>query len=73
MSLRFTIGLCVIIVGVFGLTLCQPPIPRIASEEMPPFPAVNPETKVILTACSRAERVLLVHDLGGPLSNVSKY
>ena len=73
MSLRFTIGLCGMIVGVFSLTLCQPPIPRIASQEMPSFPAVNPETKVILTACSRAERVLLVHDLDGPLSNVSKY
>jgi hypothetical protein len=40
---------------------------------MPSFPAVNAETKDILTACSRAEPVLLVHGLDGPLSNVSKY
>ena len=74
MSLRFTVGLCAIIVGVFSLTSCQPPTPRIARIEVPPFPAFNnAETKDIFTASSQAERVIQVRDLDGPLSNVSKY
>ncbi len=73
MSLRFTIGLCAIIVGVFSLTICQPPRPRIARVEVAPFPTVNnAETKDILTGYSQAERVIQVRDLDGPLSYFSK-
>jgi hypothetical protein len=73
MSLRFTIGLCAIILGASSLTLCQPPRPRIAGVEVPPFPTVNhAETKDIFTASNQAERVIQVRDLDDPLSNFSK-
>jgi len=34
MSLRFTVWLCAIAVGVISLTSCQPPRPRIAKVEV---------------------------------------
>jgi hypothetical protein len=73
MSLRFTIGLCAIILGASSLTLCQPPRPRIAGVEIPPVPTVNNvEAKDIFTASNQAERVIQVRDLDDPLSNFSK-
>ncbi len=70
MSFRLAIGLCAITVGVFSLTLCQPPTPRIARVEVPPFQAVNnAETKDIITASSQAERIIQVRDPDGLLTH----
>jgi|APDOM4702015159_1054818.scaffolds.fasta_scaffold267687_1 hypothetical protein len=70
MRFRLAIWLCTIIVGVFSLTLCQPPRPRIAGVEVPPFPTVNnAETKDILTASSQAERIIQVRDPDGLLTH----
>ncbi len=70
MRFRLAIGLCAIIVGVFSLTLCQPPRPRIAGVEVPPFPTVNnAETKDILTVSSQAERIIQVRALDGLLTH----
>lgn len=33
MNLRFTIGLWAVVIGVFSVSLCQPPTPRIAEGE----------------------------------------
>jgi hypothetical protein len=69
MSFRLAIGLCAIIVGVFSVTLCQPPTPRIARVEVPTFStANNAETKDILTASSQAEWVIQVRDPDGWLT-----
>ena len=35
MNLRFTIGLWAVVIGVFSVSLCQPPTPRIAEGEGP--------------------------------------
>ena len=73
MSLRLAIGLCAIIVGVLSLALCQPPTPRIARVEVPPFQAVhNAEAKDILIASGQAERITQIADLDNPLTNSSK-
>jgi hypothetical protein len=70
MSLRFIVGLCAIIVGVFSVTLCQPPRPRIAGVEVPPFAAANnAETKDVLTVSSQAEQVIQVRDSDGWLTH----
>lgn len=72
MSFRLAIGLCTIIVGVLSLTLCQPPTPRIARVEVPPFQAVNnAETKDILIASGQAERITQITDLDDLLTNFS--
>ena len=73
MSLRFTIGLCAIIIGVGSVTLCQPPRPRIARVEV--FPSVtihNAEAKGCFSGYSQAERVIQVPDQDDPLSDFSK-
>jgi len=70
MSFRLAIGLCAIILGASSLTLCQPPRPRIAGVEVPPFQAVNnAEAKDILMASSQAERIIQVRDLDGLLTH----
>jgi hypothetical protein len=70
MSFRFTSGLCALILGASSLTLCQPPTPRIARVEVPPFQAVNnAEAKDILIASSQAERITQVRDLDGLLTH----
>lgn len=72
MSFRIAIGLCTIIVGVFSLTLCSPPRPRIARVEVPPFQAVNKaEAKDILIASSQTERITQITDLDDLLTNFS--
>lgn len=72
MSFRLAIGLCAIIVGVYSLTLCQPPTPRIARVEVPPFQAVNnAEAKDILIASSQVERITPITDLDDPVTNFS--
>ncbi len=72
MSFRIAIGLCTIIVGVLSLTLCQPPTPRIARVEVPPFQAVNnAEAKDILIASSQTERITQITDLDDLLTNFS--
>jgi len=59
MTIRSGIMLCAVIVGRAGLTLCQPPRPRIARVDMPSSPIVHSiETKVILTASHRAKRII---------------
>lgn len=35
MNVRFAIGLCAVVIGVFSVSLCQPPTPRIANGEGP--------------------------------------
>ncbi|THJ16571.1 MAG: hypothetical protein CAF42_011475 [Nitrospira sp. CG24B] len=72
MSFRSAIGLCAIIVGVLSLALCQPPTPRIARVEVPPFQVVNnAEAKDILIASSQAERITQIGDLDDPFTNFS--
>jgi len=69
MTLRSGIALCVIVVGLSGLTLCQPPTPRIARVEVAPFPTVNnAKAKNLLTPSSRAERVIQVRHPDDPLT-----
>ncbi len=41
MNLRFGVGLCAVVVGLSGLTLCQPPRPRIASVTALPVQAIE--------------------------------
>ena len=73
MSLRFTIGLCAIIIGIGSLTLCQPPRPRIARVEVSPSVTTNnAEAKGFVSGYSQAERVIQVPDRDDPLSNLSK-
>jgi len=58
MNLRFTIGLCAVVIGVFGVSLCQPPIPRIAKGEGPAevvVSSINATTQDILIAFESAE------------------
>ncbi|MDH4250430.1 MAG: hypothetical protein OEV27_04500 [Nitrospira sp.] len=72
MGFRLAIGLCTIIVGVLSLTLCQPPTPRTARVEVPPFQAVNnAEAKDILIASGQAEQITQITDLDDPLTNFS--
>ncbi|MBI5316717.1 MAG: hypothetical protein HZB34_12155 [Nitrospirae bacterium] len=67
---RSGIALCAVVVGLSGLTLCQPPRPRIAGVEVPPFTAVNnAETKDILTASRQAEWVIEVRHPDGWLTH----
>jgi hypothetical protein len=60
--------MCAVVVGLSGLTLCQPPAPRIARVEASLFPtANNAEMKDILSVSSRVERVIQLPDPGTPL------
>jgi hypothetical protein len=45
MNLRFTIGLCAVVIGVFSVSLCQPPTPRIAKGEGPADVVVSPNQR----------------------------
>lgn len=70
MKFRSGIALCAMFVGLSGLTLCQPPTPRIARVEVPPFPtANNAETKDILTSSSQAAWGVQVRDPDGLLTH----
>jgi len=76
MNLRFVIGLCAVVVGLSGLTLCQPPRPRIASVEAPAFATANhATTKDILAAPIHAERggVALNGQLAGAADRSVEY
>lgn len=44
MNLRFMIGLWAVVIGVFSVSLCQPPTPRIAKGEGPADVVVPPST-----------------------------
>ena len=58
MNLRFMIGLCAVVIGVVGVSLCQPPIPRIAKGEGPAdviVSSINATTQGILIALEPAE------------------
>ena len=67
--------LCAVITGLSGLTLCQPPRPRIERVPIPSFPMVtNAPTKNILIASRQAERVIQAYETDGPLIHeVSRY
>jgi len=68
MTLRSGIILCAVITGLSGLTLCQPPRPRIAGVPIPSFPMVaNAATQDILIASRQAERVIQAYETDGPL------
>jgi len=76
MNLRFTMGLCAIIMGVFSLTLCQPPTPRIARvEALSCAVATTSGTTVqgILAACDSTGQAVQIRDLDGLLSHFSKH
>lgn len=64
MNFRFTIGLCAIIVGAFGLASCQPPTPRVVRVEAPTHAGVAPN--------DTTAQGIQVRDLDDPLSNFSK-
>lgn len=68
MKLRVGVGLCAAIIGASGLTLCQPPTPRIASVTGLSFPAIDSvEAKGFVAGSSRTERVGQVrHPDGSP-------
>ena len=65
MTIRSGIMLCAVITGLCGLTLCQPPRPRIMRVDMPSSQIVNSaEMKVVLTASHQAKRVIQAHPGG---------
>jgi hypothetical protein len=75
MNLRFMIGLCAVVIGVFGVSLCQPPIPRIAKGEGPAdviVPSINATTQDILMVLELADQAIQVRDLDGLVSSFSK-
>ncbi len=75
MNLRSTIGMCVIIVGAFSLTSCQPPTPRIVRVEALSHAVVissDATAKTVLSAFDRAGQVIQVYDLDGLPTNSSK-
>ena len=58
MILRLPITLCALVIGVFSVSLCQPPTPRIANSERPADVVVsfsNAATQGILIAHESAE------------------
>ncbi len=73
MSFRFIIGLWAVVVGVFSMSLCQPPTPRIAEGEGLAdvvVSSINVATQDSLIAFESAEQVIQVRDPDGLLSNV---
>lgn len=75
MNLRFMIGLCALVIGVFSVSLCQPPTPRIAKGEGPAdviVSSVNATMQDTLFAFESAEPAVQVRDLDGRLSNFSR-
>jgi hypothetical protein len=72
MNLRSTIGLCAVVIGVFSVSLCQPPTPRIAEVEGPAdvvVSSINVATQNSLIAFESAEQAIQVRDPYGLLSN----
>ncbi len=72
MSLRFTIWLCAIAVGVISLTSCQPPTPRIVKVEMPACEVVTSSSaraQDTLGSFDLVERAIHVRDLDGLLAH----
>jgi hypothetical protein len=58
MHLQFTIGLCAVVIGIFSVSLCQPPTPRIAEGEEPAdvvVSSINATTQDNLIAFESAE------------------
>lgn len=75
MNLRFMIGLCALVIGVFSVSLCQPPTPRIAKDEGPAdviVSSINATTQDTLFAFESEEPAVQVRDLEGRLSNFSR-
>ena len=75
MNLRFMIGLCALVIGVFSVSLCQPPTPRIAKGEGPAdviVSSISTTTQDTLFAFESAEPAVQVRDLDGRLSNFSR-
>lgn len=75
MNLRFTIGVCAVVAGVFSVSLCQPPTPRIANSERPAdviVSSINATTQDTLFAFESEEPAVQVRDLEGRLSNFSR-
>jgi len=76
MNLRFTIGLCAVVIGVFSVSLCQPPTPRIAKGEEPADVVVAPggtSAQGALVAFDSTEQAIQAGDLDGLLINSSKH
>lgn len=75
MNLRFTIGLCAVVIGVFGVSLCQPPRPKIANGGGPAdvvVSTINATMQDILIVLEHADQAIQVRDLDGLLSSFSK-
>ena len=75
MNLRFMIGLCALVIGVFSVSLCQPPTPRIAKGEGSAdviVSSINATTQDILIVLEPADQAIQVRDLDGLLSSFSK-
>jgi len=72
MNLRFMIGLCAVVIGVSGVSLCQTPTPRIANGGGPAdvvVSAINATMQYILIVLEHADQVIQVRDLDGLLSS----
>ncbi len=62
------ITLCAVVAGLCGLTVCQPPTPRIAAVEAPPYAIVTTNevvVKTILAASGPAEQAIRIQNLDG--------
>lgn len=68
MTPRSAIALCALVVGLSGLTVCQPPTPRIAGVEAPSCAIVTTNevvVKTILAASGPAEQAIRIQNLDG--------
>ena len=67
MKPRSAIGLCTVVVALHGLTVCQPPTPRIAGVEAPLCAIVttNEVVKTVLAASGPAEQAIRIQNLDG--------
>lgn len=68
MKLRSAIGLCTVVVALYGLTACQPPTPRIAGVEASSYAIVTTNevvVKTILAASGPAEQAIRIENLDG--------
>ena len=75
MNLRFMIGLCALVIGVFSVSLCQPPTPRIAKGEGPAdviVSSISATRQDTFFVFQSAEPAVQVRDLDGQLSNFSR-
>ena len=75
MNLRFMIGLCALVIGVFSVSLCQPPTPRIAKGEGPAdviVSSINATTQDTRFVFESADQAIQLRDLDGLVSSFSK-